>query len=107
MQFGDARLARACLLMVYPVVGDEGGKQDATKIGRRVFVVSGRDPAPLFEPVESAFDGVSLAIEILLEGRRSAAGRSLGFAAFDLVRPFGDRVRDPFLSQRFARGGFE
>lgn len=62
---------------------------------RGVFVVSGRDSAPLFESVEATLDRVSLAVEVLAERWRPTAGRAFGFAAFDLVRALGNGVPDP------------
>jgi len=40
-------------------VNDCTGQQDAAEVGQGVFVVAGRDAAPLLEPVEAALDGVS------------------------------------------------
>jgi hypothetical protein len=53
--------------------GDEYGEGDAAKVGQRVLVVSGGDPAPLFEPVDASFGGVATPIEIGVEGRRAAS----------------------------------
>lgn len=55
-------------------VGDEAGEEDAAEVGGGVFVVAGCDVAPLLEPVESAFDGVALAIAVGIESRWPAAG---------------------------------
>lgn len=40
-------------------VNDCTGQQDAAEVGQGVFVVAGRDAAPLLEPVEAALDGVA------------------------------------------------
>ena len=40
-------------------VNDGAGQENAAEVGQGVFVVAGRDAAPLLEPVEAALDGVA------------------------------------------------
>lgn len=92
------------------VVCDERCEEDSAEVGRGVFVVAGRDAAPLLESVESPFDGVALSIERGIERWRSAAGGSLRFAPGDLVCFLWNRVPNPHLTQscsgRVVRIGF-
>ena len=57
---GDDRLGRVSQFSgAHAGVNDCTGQQDAAEVGQGVFVVAGRDAAPLLEPVEAALDGVS------------------------------------------------
>src|SRR5665647_322621 len=58
---------RACLLTADAVVDHDGGERDATEVGQGVFVVAGRDSAPLFESVEPALDGVAVKVHAGVE----------------------------------------
>lgn len=49
------------------VVVDQRCEEDATEVGGGVFVVAGGGATPLFEWVESALDGVALAVDGRLE----------------------------------------
>ena len=78
---------------------------EAAEEGQRVLVIAGGDAAPLFEPVEAAFNGVALLVDFAVEGRWSTTGGALGLATSDLIVAFGDRVLDPALAQCGAGGG--
>jgi hypothetical protein len=55
-------------------VNDCTGQEDAAEVGQGVFVVAGRDAAPLLEPVEAAFDGVAQPVDSGVESGRATAG---------------------------------
>jgi len=81
-------------------VDDDGGQGDAAEVGQGV---AGGDAAPLLEPVEAAFDGVAVAIELGVEGGWAPAGGALVLAVGNLVAAFGDGVLDPSFPQVGSR----
>jgi len=71
----------ACLLTADAVVDDDRGQGDAAEVGQCVLVVAGGDAAPLFEPVEAAFDGVAVAVGLGVEGGWApSSGISMGLS---------------------------
>src|SRR5918993_5317121 len=86
------------------MVGDGRSEGDAAEVGQGVFVEAGGDAAPVFEPVEAAFDGVAVPVQVAVEVRWSPAAGAFGRAAGDLVGPFGDGVCDACLAQPGAGG---
>ena len=95
---------RACLLIADSVVDDDGGQGDAAEIGQCVLVVASSDAAPLLEPVEAAFDGVAVAIELGVEGWWAPAVGAAGLAVADLVGRLRDDDRDLRRAQPLAVG---
>jgi hypothetical protein len=93
--------------MLGSVGQDDESEQDTAEVGDGVLVVSGGKPAPLLEPVEGPFNGVSQLVRLGVEARRASALGSLGLAVRDLVAPLGDGVPDPALTQIGSVLGWE
>ena len=55
------------------VVGDDGGEGDSAAECQGVLVVAGGHASPVFEAVETAFDGVALPVGGRVEARWATA----------------------------------
>src|SRR3954453_20406137 len=73
------------VLRIFSEPEDDGGDdQGGAEVGGS-FGVAGGQRAELLEPGEAAFDDVASGVEVLVERRWPAAGRTLGLAPGDLV----------------------
>jgi hypothetical protein len=85
-----------------PVVDHDGGQGDAAEAGQGVLVIAGGDSAPLLDAVETAFDGVAVAVELRIECRSADTCGPLALVVRDLVAAFGDSVLDLQRAQLFS-----
>lgn len=69
------------------------------------FGVAGVQVTELFEPVEAAFDHVTVLVDLVLERRRPATGGALDSAPCDLIAAFGTDEPDPPSPQSGPRRG--
>ena len=76
----------------------DAGDVDGGGVADDELVVSGGEPAVVFEVVEAALDGVSVLVPCGIEGWRSAAGGAASSLVSGLVGWHGDGRRDLVLA---------
>ena len=77
----------------------DGGDVDGAAVHELALVVPGGHRAVPAEPVDRAFDGVALLVDLLVERRGPATLGTAAFAPLDLVRRFRDRDSDTPAAQ--------
>jgi hypothetical protein len=96
------RLGRVSLVAWEPFV--DGGDVDGGLVADGELVVAGGEGAVAFEPVDAAFDGVPLLVDLSVEGGRAAAVSASPLAVGDTITLLGDGGFDAAAAQPGAVG---